>query len=87
MQSTNRASRGANYSCRSSTSGYRIRAYEAHTLGPNTSSVDPDPNSITKANANANAKVKATTKSQNNGKGNGKDNGRAHNASTNEERD
>ena len=31
----------------------------------------------------ANAKVKATTKSQNNGKGNG----RAHNASTNEERD
>jgi hypothetical protein len=53
MQSTNRASRGANYSRRSSTSGYRIRAYEAHTLGPNTSSVDPDPNSITNANANA----------------------------------
>jgi hypothetical protein len=51
MQSTNSASRGANYSRRFSTSGYRTCAYEAHTLGPNTSSVDPD--SFTEANTNA----------------------------------
>ena len=51
MQSTNSASRGANYSRRFSTSGYRTRAYEAHTLGPHTSSVDPD--SFTEANTNA----------------------------------
>jgi hypothetical protein len=51
MQSTNSASRGANYSRRFSTSRYRTRAYEAHTLGPNASSVDPD--SFTEANTNA----------------------------------
>jgi hypothetical protein len=64
MQSTNGASPGRNYSRRSSTS-YRIRTYEAHTLGPNTSSIDPDPNSdpdsITKAKANAEADRRANT--------------------------